>query len=98
MSMYYVYFMTNTNDRVLYIGVTNNLFRRVREHKEQKGSRFTSKYIVTRLVYYEEFSNINEAIDRETQLKWWRREWKNQLVSAVNPYWEELAPPSYNEE
>ncbi len=90
--------MTNVTNRVLYIGVTNNLYRRVREHKEQKGHGFTAKYILTKLVYYEEYSSINEAIEREAQLKWWKREWKNELVRSMNPEWSELAPPYYNED
>ncbi len=90
--------MTNVTNRVLYIGVTNNLYRRVREHKELKGDGFTARYILTKLVYYEEYSSINEAIERETQLKWWKREWKNELVRRINPEWLELAPQYYNED
>ncbi len=68
------------------------------EHKQQKGTSFTSKYIVTKLIYYEEYSSISEAIARETQLKWWKREWKNALVVNMNPDWKELSPPYFIEE
>ncbi len=90
--------MANTNNKVLYIGVTNDLYRRVREHKEMARRSFTSKYIVTKLVYYEEYSSIAEAIEREKRLKWWKREWKNELVMSKNPSWGELVPPYYDEE
>ncbi len=90
---FYVYIMSTTNNKVLYIGVTNNLYRRVQEHKQQLGYGFTSRYMITKLVYYEEYSSIVEAIEREKQLKWWKRVWKDELVMSMNPEWEELAPP-----
>ena len=87
----YIYFMTNRTNTVLYIGVTNNITRRATEHNECRGSSFTAKYNCDKLVYYEEFPDIEQAIAREKQLKHWKREWKNELVEKVNPGWEDLA-------
>ena len=88
----FVYFMTNTNNRVLYIGVTSNLEKRVWEHKNgvEKGS-LTYRYNCHKLVYYEAVGDIRCAIAREKQLKNWKREWKNELVTGNNPEWEELS-------
>ena len=86
----YVYFMTTSSNKVLYIGVTNSLKRRVIEHAEGNGSEFTSKYNCHKLVYYESFPDIQQAIVREKQLKHLKREWKNKLVDAVNPEWTDL--------
>jgi putative endonuclease len=88
--MGYVYIMTNTGNNVLYIGVTSNLVRRVAEHVGGSGSAFTRKYNCHKLVYYEVYQSIGEAIDRETRLKWWRREWKRSLVEKMNPGWVDL--------
>ena len=82
--------MTNTSDKVLYVGVTNSLKRRLSEHKEGNGSIFTSKYNCSKLVYYEEFDSVEEAIIREKQIKHFKRAWKNDLVNSVNPSWEDL--------
>jgi putative endonuclease len=87
----YVYFMTNSNNRVLYIGVTNDLVRRMAEHKAKINPSFTSKYNCYKLVYFEEFENITNAIEREKQLKKWKRQWKNVLVNFDNPNWEDLS-------
>ena len=89
----YVYFMANTHNTVLYTGVTRNLERRVWEHKNgiNKGS-FTYKYNCHKLVYYEVFGDIEYAIAREKQLKNWKREWKNELISKDNPDWLDLYP------
>ncbi|MDR2547557.1 MAG: GIY-YIG nuclease family protein [Lachnospiraceae bacterium] len=88
----YIYFMTNKNNRVLYIGITNNLERRVREHKnEVNKDSFTSKYNCHKLVYYEQTNSIRTAIEREKQLKNWKREWKNELIEKQNPMWEDLS-------
>ncbi|HCM37783.1 MAG: Endonuclease, partial [Candidatus Gottesmanbacteria bacterium GW2011_GWA1_42_26] len=70
---------------VLYIGVTNNLIRRVYEHKENLIEGFTKKYRIKSLVYYEEFSDIKDALTREKQLKHWNREWKLNLIKEFNP-------------
>ena len=86
----YVYFMTTSSNKVLYVGVTNSLERRVTEHAEGTGSEFTSKYNCNKLVYYESFPDIEQAIVREKQIKHFKREWKNQLVEAINPEWLDL--------
>ena len=87
----YVYFMANTHNTVLYIGVTNNLARRVWEHKNgtDKNS-FTYKYNCNKLVYYEVSEDIKYAITREKQLKNWERSWKDELVAKDNPNWQDL--------
>jgi putative endonuclease len=87
----YIYFMTNRTNNVLYIGVTNSLTRRIVEHAEGRGSVFTSKYNCSKLVYFEVFPTIEQAISREKQLKHFKREWKNQLVETVNPEWRDLS-------
>ena len=87
--MYYVYILTNKSNRVLYIGVTNDIKRRVHEHKILLDG-FTKKYNVTKLVYYEKFSEPQKAIAREKQLKRWTREKKIFLIETQNPTWEEL--------
>ena len=89
---YWVYIMTSNSLSVMYIGVTNDLGRRVVEHRLGKGSAFVKKYKVTKLVYAEEFDQSEEAIAREKQLKGWKRIRKNELVRAVNPDWKDLMP------
>ncbi|MBO5287287.1 MAG: GIY-YIG nuclease family protein [Clostridia bacterium] len=89
--MYYVYILTNKTNRVLYIGVTNDLSRRIYEHKNELLDGFTKKYHVHKLVYYEEYTYVNNAIAREKQLKGWIREKKNLLIEAFNPNWEDLS-------
>ena len=74
----------------MYIGVTNDLKRRIYEHKDGKIDGFTKKYNVKKLVYFEHFTNIEYAIKREKQLKKWKRSWKNELVEKKNPNWDEL--------
>lgn len=86
----YIYFVSNWNDNILYIGVTNSLVRRAGEHNEHHGSEFTSKYNCTKLVYYEVLPTIEQAVAREKQLKHFKREWKNQLVESINPDWKDL--------
>ena len=84
----YVYFMANNHNTVLYVGVTNNLERRVWEHKNKVNKKsFTYKCNCHKLVYYEVFANIEYAIVREKQLKNWKREWKNELINKQNPEW-----------
>ncbi len=87
--MYYVYILTNKNDSVMYIGVTNDLPRRIYEHKNEQTDGFTKKYHVHKLVYFEEFYNVDYAIAREKQLKRWVRSKKNWLVQTKNPNWED---------
>ena len=88
---YYVYILTNNNGNVLYTGVTNDLIKRIYEHKQHfdKGS-FTARYNVEKLVYYEETTDILSAIEREKQIKSWNRKRKNKLVESKNPNWNEL--------
>lgn len=89
MKQYYVYIMTN-HSRTLYTGVTNNLERRVYEHKQKLVPGFTKKYNVTMLVYYEETPDVREAIAREKQIKGWLRSKKIALIESLNPNWEDL--------
>ena len=88
---YYVYMMTNDHGNVLYTGVTNDLLRRVYEHKNHldKGS-FTAQYNVNKLVYYEITSDVTAAIEREKQIKGWNRKHKNKLIEKKNPNWIDL--------
>lgn len=88
---YYVYLLTNWNSRVMYVGVTNNLERRLYEHKNKLIEGFTEKYNVNKLVYFEETQDVNSAIAREKEIKKWRREKKNKLVNHMNPNWKDLS-------
>ena len=81
----YIYIISNKNLTTFYTGVTNDLERRVKEHKNGDGSVFLSKYKLTHLVYYEIISDIKKAIEREKQLKNWHREWKIDLIKEINP-------------
>ncbi|NGP77629.1 GIY-YIG nuclease family protein [Balneolaceae bacterium YR4-1] len=90
-NLYYVYIMASIS-RVIYVGVTNNIYNRVMWHKgETDNNSFTSRYRVTRLVYYEEFEYIDRALSREKQLKGWRREKKLKLINRLNPQWQDLS-------
>ena len=86
----FVYILTNRAFGVLYIGVTAELDARIWQHRNGHGSHFCRNYGLDRLVLVEEFPSIEEAIAREKQLKRWRREWKIELIEAVNPEWEDL--------
>jgi len=88
---YYVYLLTNWNNKVMYLGVTNNLERRLYEHKNKLFKGFTEKYNVNKLVYFEETQDVTVAIAREKEIKKWRREKKNQLVNRMNPNWKDLS-------
>lgn len=88
---YYIYILANWTNSVIYIGVTNNLSRRLFEHKNKLIDGFSRKYNLDKLVYYELFFDINDAIKREKELKKWRREKKNNLVESVNPEWRDLS-------
>ena len=90
MREYYVYIMASRG-KTFYVGVTNDLERRVFEHKQGLTDGFTKKYRVTKLVYYEATSDIRTAIEREKQLKAWRRSKKVSLVESLNPEWKDLA-------
>ena len=87
---YYVYIMTNKYNTVLYTGVTNDLVRRVYEHKNKLVEGFTAKYNLTKLVYYEIYNDVKEAINREKQIKGWKREKKEDLIKEFNPMWKDL--------
>ncbi len=86
----YVYIITNEKNGTLYIGVTNNLVRRVYEHKNKLLEGFSSKYDVNRLVYFEVFDDEENAIKREKQLKRYNRNWKKDLIEKSNPEWNDL--------
>ena len=90
MNNYYVYILTNEHGNVMYIGVTNNLERRLFEHKNELVDGFTKRYHVHKLVYFEQTGDVNAAIAREKQLKGWTRSRKNELVETMNPEWADL--------
>ncbi len=87
---YFVYLMASKKNGTLYIGVTDNLVKRVWEHKNDVIEGFTQKYQIHLLVYFEEYSDIREAIQREKQLKVWKRDWKVNLIEKDNPEWRDL--------
>ena len=86
----YVYILASKPYGTLYIGVTNDIARRVYEHREGTASKFTKKYGVTRLVWFEEWQTVPDAIQRETSLNRWRRDWKIDLINKTNPEWRDL--------
>ena len=86
----YVYCLASKQKGTLYIGVTSDLIKRVYEHKNKLVDGFTKKYNVSQLVYYEEYSNIMDSIEREKQLKSWKRQWKLKLIEEFNPNWKDL--------
>jgi putative endonuclease len=88
---YYVYILTNKRNTVFYIGVTDDLKRRLYEHKNQLIEGFTKKYQLKKLVYFEDYQDINEAIKREKQLKNWHRGWKINLIKNKNPTFKDLS-------
>ena len=90
--MYYVYILANKPNGTLYIGVTNDLVRRVYEHKTDAVDGFTKRYAVHRLVYFEATENIEFAIRREKRLKKYSRDWKINLIAGENPGWDDLYP------
>lgn len=94
MKRYYVYILANATG-TLYTGVTNNLKRRVYEHKHKLVEGFTKRYNVSRLVYYEETGDIKAALMREKQIKGWLRQKKIKLIKSVNPKWEDLSEGWY---
>ena len=91
MRSYWVYIMTNASNRVLYTGVTNDLHRRVAQHKAGLGSAFTSRYRINKLVFYEAFRRIIDAISAEKRIKAGSRAKKITLIEAVNPKWRDLS-------
>jgi putative endonuclease len=94
--MYYVYIVTNQRNTTLYTGVTNSLERRMFEHKTKLNKGFTSRYNCDKLVYFEEFGNILEAIAREKQLKKYHRAWKEELITEMNSTWKDLTEGWYS--
>ena len=92
MQNYYIYFMASQNGKALYVGVTNNLKRRVIEHRTYDPKSFTSRYKCHKLIYYEEYSSVQEAIAREKQIKSWKRWRKERLINAMNPERIDLMP------
>jgi putative endonuclease len=90
MKSFYVYILASKKNGTIYIGITSDLIKRVYEHKNNLVEGFTEKYNVHTLVYYEECSDIYEAIKREKQLKKWNRKWKIDLIEKLNPEWEDL--------
>jgi len=89
---YFVYMLASKRNGTLYVGVTNNLARRVGEHRDKQVSGFTRRYDVDILVWYEDFDDINYAIIREKQIKGWNRAWKLKLIEKNNSGWNDLAP------
>jgi len=94
MQAYYVYILTNIKRNVMYIGVTNDLEKRIADHVDGRGGAFTRKYRLNTLVHVEEFQYVDEAIAREKEIKGWRRSKKNTLIEASNPTWADLADPA----
>jgi len=92
MRTYWTYILASKPRGTLYIGVTNNILGRTQMHREGAGSRFTTKYRVKMLVYYEEFADVRQAIQREKTLKHYVREWKINLIEHENPFWVDLCP------
>ena len=88
---YYVYMLTNNHKNLLYVGITNDLVRRIYEHKHHldKGS-YTDRYNIENLIYYESTSDVKEAIEREKQIKGWNRKRKEKLIATKNPTWDDL--------
>lgn len=92
--MYHIYILSSIS-RVLYVGVTGNLAERVKKHKAARDPKaFTARYNIRRLVYFEEFKSIQKAIEREKQIKRWRREKKVKLIESINPNWKDLSRES----
>ena len=88
---YFIYFLTNFTNTTFYIGVTNNLQRRMYEHENFLIEGFTKKYKLTKLIYYEEYSNVDEAVRRKKQLKNWHRDWKINLIKSKNPEFKDVS-------
>ncbi len=89
--MYYIYIASNWNNKVIYTGVTNNLERRIYEHKNGMAEGFTKRYNISKLVYFDFTPDVKAAIAREKQIKGWTREKKNILIESINPKWADLA-------
>ena len=92
---YYTYILLNKSNKVIYVGITNSLFRRVKEHKDKKIEGFTKKYNIDKLVYYEMFYHPQNAIAREKQIKGWKREKKDEFIKKMNPELKDLSEGWY---
>ncbi len=90
MRRYFVYILASKKHGTLYVGVTNDLYRRVQQHTEKQVKGFTEEYAVNTLVYYEETNSIQAALQREKRLKKWNRQWKIELIESTNPEWKDL--------
>lgn len=88
--MYYLCLITNKKNTVLYLGVTNNLKRRIQEHKNKTFKGFSYKYNCNKLIWYQEFTDIRFAIDQEKKMKKWKRKYKENLINEINPKWIDL--------
>ena len=88
---YYVYILTNKSNKVLYIGVTNDLERRICEHRNEMVDGFTKKYNLNKLVYFETTTHVRSALEKEKQLKNWHRSWKINLINEFNSEWKDLS-------
>jgi len=86
----YIYFMSNRYNKVLYVGITSNLIKRIWEHKNKVVDGFTKRYNLNKLVYYEIYDDIETAINREKQIKSWPRKRKIELIHSLNPHWDDL--------
>jgi len=94
---YFTYILSNKNNTTIYIGVTNDLEARVLQHKIKEIRGFTAKYNINKLVHFEKFDLIDDAISREKQLKNWKREWKDELIEKENSSWHDLSSGWYSE-
>jgi len=92
MSQYFTYILVSEQNGTLYVGVTNDLIRRVYEHKQWLADWFTKKYNIKTLVYFDVFPDIRDAIEREKRIKKWDRDWKIRLIEETNPDWKDLYP------
>ena len=90
MNTFYIYILASSKNGTLYIGVTRNLIKRVWEHRSKTVDSFSKKYEVANLVYYEQSIDIDSAIQREKQIKHWKRSWKIELIEKTNPHWIDL--------
>ena len=91
MKDYYVYILTTTHNKTFYVGVTNNMARRMVEHKNEVADGFTKRYHIHKLVYFEKYTDVSDAIRREKQLKGWKRQKKNSLIVAKNPDYHDIS-------
>ena len=89
--LYYIYVLTNKSNKVLYIGITYDLTRRMYEHKNKLVEGFCAKYNVSKLVYFEVTNDVESALEREKQLKNWHRDWKMNHITSLNPNWKDLS-------